>query len=81
MLHISRGMGFSYSDSFSFKGRKLPCGLNPTIGLSFRPRDCLWDSPGPSFEGRYLGLFWFGTAGKCMLDFVGVGFRTVHDRF
>ena len=37
VLHTSRGRGFSYSDSFSFKGRKWPRGLNPTIGLSFRP--------------------------------------------
>ena len=39
------------------------------------------NSPGPSFEGRYPGRFWFGTAGKCMLDFVVAGFRTVHDGF
>ena len=30
VLHASRGRGFSYSDSFSFKGRKWLCGLEPT---------------------------------------------------
>ena len=37
MLHAPRGRGFSYSGSFSFKGRRWPCGSDPTIGLSFRP--------------------------------------------
>ena len=52
-----------------------------TIGLSFRLRDCFSDSLGPGLKGRYLGRFWFGTAGKCMLDFVMAGFQTVHDGF
>ena len=37
VLHAPRGRGFSYSNSFSFKGRKWLCGLDPTIGLNFRP--------------------------------------------
>ena len=37
VLHARRGRGFSYSGSFSFKGHKWPCGLEPTTGLSFRP--------------------------------------------
>ena len=43
--------------------------------------DCFLDSPGPGFEGQYSEWFWFGTAGKCMLDFVVAGFWTVHDGF
>ena len=37
VLHAPRGRGFSYLGSFSFKGHKWPCGLEPTTGLSFRP--------------------------------------------
>ena len=37
VLHAPRGRGFSYLGSFSFKGRKWSCGLEPTTGLSFRP--------------------------------------------
>ena len=37
VLHAPRGRGFSYSGSFSFKGRKWLCGLEPTTELSFRP--------------------------------------------
>ena len=43
--------------------------------------DCFSDSPGSGFEGRYLNRFWFRTDGKCMLDFVVTGFRTVHNWF
>ena len=39
------------------------------------------DSSGPGFEGRYPGRFWYGTAGKCMLDFVVAGFRIMHEGF
>ena len=37
MLHASRGRGFSYLGSFSFKCHKWPCGPDPTTRLSFRP--------------------------------------------
>ena len=37
VLHAPKGRGFSYSGSFLFKRRKWPCGLEPIIGLSFRP--------------------------------------------
>ena len=37
VLHAPRGRGFSYSGSFSFKGRKWSCGSDSTTGLSFRP--------------------------------------------
>ena len=30
VLHVPRGRGLSYSGFFSFKGRKWPCGLEPT---------------------------------------------------
>ena len=81
VLHTPRGRGFSYSDSFSFKDRNWLCGSNPTMGLSFGPRDCFSNSSGPGFEGRYLSLFLFGTTGKCTLDFVLEDFRTIHDGF
>ena len=37
VLHAPRGRGFSYFGSFSLKGRKWSCGLEPTTRLSFRP--------------------------------------------
>ena len=37
VLHAPRGRGFSYSGSFSLKGRKWSCGIEPTTRLSFRP--------------------------------------------
>ena len=40
VLHALRGRGLSYSSSVSFKGRKWPCGLESTTGLSFRT---VWD--------------------------------------
>ena len=43
--------------------------------------DCFSDNSGPGFEGQYPGRFWFGTAGKCMLDFFVAGFWIVHDGF
>ena len=43
--------------------------------------DCFSDSPGSGFEGWYPNRFWFGTDGKCMLDFVVTGFWTVHNGF
>ena len=75
---------FSYTGSFSLKGRKWPYGTAPTMGLSFRTLGLFLDSSGLGCEGRYLGRLWvskrienafragFGSRiiGKCILDFV-----------
>ena len=75
---------FSYTGSFSLKGRKWPYGIAPTTGLSFQALGLFLDSSGLGCEGRYSGRLWvpkrlenafragFGSeiARKCMLDFV-----------
>ena len=75
---------FSYTGSFSLKGRKWLYGIASTMGLSFRTLGLFLDSSGLGCEGRYPGQLWVreqlensfragfcsGTAGKCMLDFV-----------
>ena len=75
---------FSYTGSFSLKGRKWLYGIAPTMGLSFQTLGLFLDSSGLGYEGRYPDRLWvpkrlenafwadFGskTVGKCMLDFV-----------
>ena len=81
---VPKGRVFSYTGSFSLKGRKWSYGTAPTMGLSFQTLRLFLDNSGLACEGRYLGQLWvperlenkfrvgFGseTVGKCMLNFV-----------
>ena len=84
LVEAPRGRVFSYTGSFSLKGRKWLYGTAPTMGLSFRTLGLFFYSSRLGCEGRCSGRLWVserpekafrvgfgsGTAGKCMLDFV-----------